>query len=105
LPPRKTSNAHAQRKEFAKQLMRQTSLVLTDCDDWSDLLYALSTILTEEKTLIILDEITWMGNKDREFLGKLKNAWDMYFSKHPHVVLALSGSLSAWIEKNILSST
>ena len=105
LPPRKTSNAKAQRIEFAKQLMRQTDTILTKFDDWSDLFYELSQTITNKKTLIILDEITWLGNKDREFLGKLKNAWDMYFSKHPHLVLALSGSLSAWIEKNILSST
>jgi AAA+ ATPase superfamily predicted ATPase len=105
LPPRKTSNALAQRKEFAKQLMRQTDSIVTSFDDWGDLLHELSNALVNEPTLILLDEITWIGNKDREFLGKLKTAWDLYFSKNPHLVFALSGSLSAWIEKNILSST
>ena len=105
LPPRITSNAKSQRKEFAKQLMRQTNLILTNFDDWGDLFYELSKVITKQTTLVILDEITWMGNKDKDFLGKLKNAWDLYFSKHANIVLALSGSLSAWIEKNILSST
>jgi hypothetical protein len=46
-----------------------------------------------------------MGGKDPHFLGHLKTAWDMYFSKNPHLVIALCGSISSWIEKNILSST
>jgi hypothetical protein len=29
----------------------------------------------------------------------------MYFSKNPHLIIALCGSISSWIEKNILSST
>lgn len=29
----------------------------------------------------------------------------MYFSKNPHLIIALCGSVSSWIEKNILSST
>lgn len=46
-----------------------------------------------------------MGGKDPTFLGKLKTAWDMYFSKNPNLIMALCGSISSWIEENILSST
>ncbi len=46
-----------------------------------------------------------MGGKDPHFLGHLKTAWDMYFSKNPQLIIALCGSVSSWIEKNILSST
>lgn len=46
-----------------------------------------------------------MDGKDQTFLGKLKTAWDMHFSKNPHLVMALCGSISSWIEENILSST
>lgn len=55
--------------------------------------------------LIVLDEISWMGSKDSDFLGKLKNAWDLYFKKNDQLILAICGSASAWIDKNILSST
>ena len=30
---------------------------------------------------------------------------NLYFSQNPQLILALSGSISAWIESNILSST
>ena len=55
--------------------------------------------------VIILDEISWMGSKDPEFLGKLKNAWDLHFKKNPSLLLILCGSASSWIEKNILANT
>lgn len=46
-----------------------------------------------------------MGSLDDTFLAKLKNAWDLYFENNPNLVLAVCGSLSAWIEENIMSST
>ena len=55
--------------------------------------------------MVVLDEISWMGNKDPDFLGKLKNSWDMYFSKNSQLLLILCGSISSWIEENILNST
>lgn len=57
------------------------------------------------KIVLILDEISWMGSKDPTFLAKLKTAWDLYFKNNPQLVLILCGSISSWIEENILSST
>jgi len=65
----------------------------------------LSKHAQEGRFLIVLDEISWMGSKDPEFLGKLKNSWDMYFSKNSRLILILCGSISSWIEVNILSKT
>lgn len=42
---------------------------------------------------------------DPAFLGKLKNAWDLYLKKNDQLILILCGSVSTWIEKNILNST
>jgi hypothetical protein len=53
----------------------------------------------------MLDEISWMGSRDPHFLGKLKNAWDLHFKKNDKLIFVLCGSISSWIEKNILSST
>ena len=46
-----------------------------------------------------------MGSQDPLFLGKLKNAWDMEFKANPELILILCGSVSSWIEENILNST
>jgi len=58
-----------------------------------------------KRTVILLDEISWMGKHDRDFAGKLKEAWDTRFSLLPNVVLVICGSVSAWIDENILQNT
>ena len=45
------------------------------------------------------------GNLISAVLGKLKNAWDLQFSHNSELILILSGSLSLWIDDNILNST
>jgi hypothetical protein len=45
-----------------------------------------------------------MGSEDSDFLGQLKTAWDEQFSKNPKLILILCGSISSWIDDNILNS-
>ncbi len=104
MPPLPKMNAQLQREEFANQMQR-AGLPGAKPDDWGNLFWALSKYTENGKMLVVFDEISWMGGKDSTFLGKLKTAWDMHFSKNPHLVMALCGSISSWIEENILSST
>jgi len=46
-----------------------------------------------------------MGSEDPDFLGQLKTAWDLHLSDNPDLILILCGSVSSWIEENILQST
>lgn len=105
LPPEKDTSAKSQREEFARQLMAMFGLPGLKADDWGDLFTLLAKSLPKGRIVVMLDEITWMGSKDPAFLGKLKIVWDLYFSKMPHLILILCGSISSWIEKNIISST
>lgn len=105
LPPEEKISAAQQRIHFANELERQVSARETRTDDWDNLFEALSLHVSTGKVLITLDEINWMGSKDPTFLAKLKTVWDTKLSKNPDLILILSGSMSAWIEENILSST
>ncbi len=105
LPPQKNVSAQMQRDAFAKQLSLQTDLPPISAHDWTDLFILLSRETTQGRVIILLDEISWMGSKDENFLGKLKNAWELYFKTNPKLIIFLCGSVSSWIEKNILSST
>lgn len=104
IPPAPKTTAQSQRNEFAYQLER-TGLPGIKPDDWGNMFWHLSKYTADGPVLIVFDEISWMGQKDPNFLGKLKTAWDMYFSKNPQLVLVLCGSISSWIEENILSNT
>ena len=105
LPPTPHTTAQTQREEFASQLNRELGIKGLAANDWSDLFWHLAKRTQTDCHLIVLDEITWMGAKDSDFLGKIKTAWDLYFSHNPKLILVLCGSMSAWIEKNILSNT
>ncbi len=105
IPPAPGINEQSQRDIFAQQLGKQIGLTGVVAQDWSTLFSLLARNTNHGPVIILLDEISWMGSKDPSFLGKLKNAWDLEFKKNPHLILVLCGSVSTWIEQNIISST
>lgn len=99
-----------QKDIFTKQLSKELNIPYTKSDDWSNifdlLAYHVKALKENKKRCVILfDEISWMGSKDPTFLGNLKNAWDIHFSKIDGLILVLCGSVSTWIEENIIKST
>ena len=114
LAPNPEVNAQAQRDEFARRLAKIFDLPPLKADDWADLFDTLGEQIQKQiqdqnkkskKIIILLDEISWMEALDPTFLPKLKNCWDDGLKKFPEIMLILCGSVSSWIEENILSST
>jgi len=105
LAPHKHTTAEHQREEFSRQFARLFHLPFARYNDWSDILWMLGEQVKTGKTLILFDEISWMGSCDPDFLGKIKNFWDLQLKENPQLIFVICGSASAWIEKNILSST
>ena len=105
LAPGKNVTAQNQRDAFAKRLGTYCDFPGLRSTDWSDLFQMLAEQTRTGRVIILLDEISWMAMDDPTFLGKLKNAWDLELKKNPEIILILCGSVSVWIEKNILSST
>jgi AAA+ ATPase superfamily predicted ATPase len=103
--PTKKTTAQMQRDEFAFQLGQFLNIPGIKADDWNVLFLLLAKLVENGRVIVVLDEISWMGSKDPNFLGKLKNIWDLHFKKNDELILIICGSASAWIEKNILSST
>lgn len=107
IPPTKEVTAQEQREVFKQQLERSIACktIKTNTGDWSYLFESLAKKTRTGRVIILFDEISWMGSVDPSFLGKLKNAWDREFNKNPKLILILCGSVSMWIEKNIVRST
>lgn len=105
LPPEKKTTAKDQRDYFIQQMHRMLGSIEVKSDDWGDIFWQLSKHTKKGKVVIVFDEINWMGSFDATFLGKLKSAWDLYFKSNPQLIFILSGSMSSWIDQNILSST
>jgi uncharacterized protein len=105
IAPDQGVSAHEQRADFARQMQRQLGIPPVVHDDWGDLFAHVGRAVGRGKWIVLLDEISWMASGDRTFLPKLKNAWDLSFSKNAKLVLVVCSSISSWLENNILSST
>ncbi|MCW5588534.1 MAG: AAA family ATPase [Legionellales bacterium] len=105
MAPSPDTTPQMQLDEFARQYAEQFHLPRFLMNDWGDLFTLLYKSVANDKVVILFDEISWMGSLDPTFLAKLKNAWDTQFKKNPKLMLVLCGSVSSWIEKNIISST
>lgn len=105
LPPTPKTNAQIQRDIFAEQLAKNLSAPQLKASNWSELFSSLAKETRHGRIVILFDEISWMGSEDDAFLGKLKNSWDEEFKENGELMLILCGSVSAWIEENILQNT
>jgi AAA+ ATPase superfamily predicted ATPase len=98
-------NAQQQREHFSTQLEQQLGTPKLAANNWSDLFFSLTNLTKGKNVIILFDEITWMADKDPTFLPKLKVAWDEHFKQNNSMMLILCGSISSWIDKNILNSS
>lgn len=106
LSPRKGMTDARQRRNFCEELADQTDGKVVSAKNWTAAFRALDERLpTEGRTVVLLDEISWMGSRNPDFAGYLKSAWDKLWKKHDQLILVLCGSVSSWIAENILDST
>lgn len=87
MPAEKGTTAQDQRDEFLRQFGIEFGLRDLRVDDWGSVFHLLAEQLKHKKAILLLDEISWMGSKDRNFLGKLKIVWDSYFSENDNLTL------------------
>ncbi len=106
LPPRDGITKQDQLAAFSEGLSKQTQVPRVPLDAWPTAFQLLASQLPAKRSIVVLlDEISWMAIGDPDFAGHLKTAWDQQFSKIPGLILVLCGSVSSWIEDNILNST
>jgi len=106
LPPQPELKRQDQLDNFSATLNQQLATPKILLEDWSTAFHYLSTIIPKTgSTLVLLDEVSWMSKGDPNFAGYLKNAWDDHFKNHPRLIIVLCGSVSSWIDENILNST
>ena len=101
LAPQQGMDDQSQRDHFAHRLSSLLKSPPFTFKNWTDAFEYLSTHV-QAGDIILLDEISWMGSKDPSFIPKLKAWWD---KQQLPIMLVLCGSISTWIEKNILKST
>ena len=105
LPPVPGITKQRQLDAFSTQISQNLNMPKIQVSEWIEYFTFLGNQAKGQKIVIVLDEISWMGSEDPDFLGQLKTAWDLHFSENPELILILCGSVSSWVEENILRST
>ena len=90
-------------RAFARQLARQTKAGKEPPEDWYSAFGVLDgQISDKERTVVLLDEVSWLAYGDDTFADYLKIAWDNGLKKHDRLILVVCGSVSTWIRDNII---
>ena len=105
LAPDEQMDNQKQIDNFCERLSRIAGSPRQKADCWAKAFDALDEALKGRgRTIVFLDEISWMGKYDTSFAAFLKTAWDIQFSRHDRLIFIVAGSVSAWIDKNIQKS-
>ena len=105
LRPNERMTNDDQLKYFISQLSLQTNCDDSPVSDWLKAFARLNEQIPDRgKTVVLLDEVSWMGYYDVAFPEVLKVAWDNMFSQHRKLVLVVCGSVSTWIKRNIIDN-
>ena len=91
---------------FMESLDLATGCGIRKVERWLQAFAALDEQIDDAKrTVVLLDEISWMGKYDPLFPSVLWKAWETMFHRHEKLIVVICGSVSSWIQKNILGST
>lgn len=101
LAPQKGVTAQIQRDHFGQKLATYLKTPALTFRDWNDAFQHLALHI-QPGDIVLFDEISWMGAKDPTFIPKLKAWWD---EQSKNMLFVLCGSVSTWIEINILNNT
>ena len=105
LMPREGMTNEVQLRNFADKLGAAARREIGVVANWREAFDCLDEVIVDSDwTVVLLDEISWMGKYDPDFPGQLKSAWDSKLKKHDRLIVVVCGSVSAWISKNILKS-
>ena len=89
---------------FAEQLSLYASKDVSVAKTWLQAFKSLDNVLDDRRTVVLLDEVSWLAYFDKRFAATLKIAWDNMFKNHRHLVFVVCGSVSTWIKEKIIDS-
>lgn len=103
--PNEKTTDEDERRSFALQLAAQSEAEDTCPSNWLNAFIRLyKEIDGESRTVVLLDEVSWMGSFDNAFSATLKIAWDNYLKKRSRLIFVVCGSVSTWIRDNIIDN-
>lgn len=76
--------------------------------DWFAVFECLKNLLNrklkDEKQVVFIDELPWLGVGNSGFLSALEHFWNSWGSAHSKLLLIVCGSAASWMNENILNN-
>jgi len=105
LKPTRPTADEDERRTFSEQLALQSEAESSIPANWLDAFKRLANeIRDDERTVVLLDEVSWMAQFDDNFASTLKIAWDNFLKRHDRLVFVVCGSVSMWIRENMIDN-
>ena len=90
---------------FSAQLSSQTAAEDKPLRNWLEAFLRLDGVLDGKgRTVVLLDEVSWLAHYDKTFADVLKIVWDSHWSLHGRLVVVVCGSVSSWIRENMIDN-
>ena len=103
--PRAGYDDDQERQVFAAQLAAQTDDNGAVPKNWLEAFTRLNDAIDDNgRTVVLLDEVSWMAAYEPMFADLFKIVWDGSLSKHDRLILVLCGSVSAWIKEEFVDN-
>ena len=100
--------AARQIENFNEEIWNFGGVMFAEAKNWSDAFNNLNTLISKHpkkgKKIIFLDEISWMGLSDSDFLAALDHFWNRWISSRDDVLFIICGSATSWIIDNIANN-
>jgi len=102
-------DTQTQINNFNNEIINFGGEKLKEASNWSEafnnLHHLIENKLTKGKKVIFLDEISWMGMSNSDFISALDFFWNRWISSRDDVLLIVCGSATSWIMDNIVNDT
>jgi len=103
--PKQGYSNNTELNAFAKELAAQTRAEDSMPENWLKAFMRLDREINEgERTVVLLDEVSWLGHYDETFADFVKIAWDNHWSKHDRLIVVVCGSVSGWIKEQFVDN-
>ena len=103
--PRQGFSNKTELNAFAQELSAQTRAEDSVPDNWLKAFIRLDREINDkERTVVLLDEVSWLGYYDETFADFVKIAWDDYWAKHNRLIVVVCGSVSGWIKEHFVDN-
>jgi len=96
----KTGGKEVQLERFRVSLCEQGFADCPVLENWFEAFDQLKVVIgnsRDERKVIFIDEIPWMGRSDASFISAVENFWNAWASARKDILLVVCGSATSWV--------